>query len=170
MTRPHISRMLLPAVVLLCAVLSACGAPSTAEGTADGRDFMLGNAHAEVREHGDRSRSIVLADTMQPTEEGAAEELWLVILHLPADLEVTVGEELKLGPKGSGLVSLQVSVGELETLDEDGKVVNAKSPIFVDALSGTVTLWKVEDVVAGEFEAVLEKGGYVQGVFEAPLQ
>ena len=73
---------------------------------------------------------------------------------------------MKLGTRDSGLVSLQVSVGELETLDEQGKVANAKEPIFVDALSGTVTLWKTEGMLAGEFDALLEKGGYVQGAFE----
>lgn len=165
----HISRMLLPAAVLLCAVLSACGAPSTAEGTADGRPFTLSQAHAEVREHGDHSRSIVLADTAQAIEQGDADELWLVVLHLPADVEVEIDQPLKIGPKGSGLASLQVSVGELETLDEEGKVVNSKDPIFTDALSGTVTLWSVDKVLAGEFEAVLEKGGYVRGVFEVEV-
>ena len=157
-------------LVFASLMLGACGAPSNAVGTIGGRDFNLADAEPELREHGNAGRTVVLADRSVSREDGS-DELWLVTLHLPADLRIELGEPIAIGDGDPSLPSLQVAVGEIEVEESaNGKVATTTETVYEHAVSGELIVWSLEKVLSADFLATLEKGGEVKGYFEVALE
>lgn len=162
------------ALFALCLFLTAaaCGAPSSAEGNAQGRPFSVADAEPEVRVDTRGRTTIVLAQEQPgtpatPVTEESPDELWLVVLTLPEGFTPEIGVPVLIGPEGSGLPTLEIAVGELLVETTSGKrVATTQGTEFHPAVSGELVFWSVEKILAADFTAALKGGGEVKGAFE----
>jgi hypothetical protein len=143
-------------LIAALALAAGCQAPAVVDGVMGEREFTIRDDNPEVRPQHEGTL-IVLADddfgTLRLVKIFAED-----LDALPTDEPVAI--ELDSG------VRIEAALGDMESfVRKDGvRVVSSTNAVFVDAVSGTLTLAS-KDPLAGEFAVTLADGGELVGSF-----
>jgi len=155
------------ALLVLGSLITGCGAQGTVEGVFHDQDFSITDFAPKA--HFNQKAQMAVVTISEGLMEGDREVLRLVTLKLNGSDDLSVGDVIDVDGDHA---EMDVSTGDLERIElaNGNTLISSSNNDFASAVSGTITLDSVDDVLAGTFSVDLDDGGYLEGTFAVDRQ